>query len=210
MRYSTRFVAAAALSAALTLLTGCEDRPAAGSGAEIVDGKASGGSGNHEAPAVDPGQAEDGEAAPGTRDNPLEPGTKIKVGDWTVAVTDVTLDATDRVLKENEFNEPPAKGRQLVMFTVQATYEGNDSGTAIVDFRWAIVGGKGNTFGTGAEDYCGVIPKPLDETGETFPGGTVTGNVCISVPTEQLDGATILVEPTFSLREGRTFYALKE
>lgn len=61
---------------------------------------------------------------------------------------------------------------------------------------------EGNSFGGASmDDDCGVIPSPLDDTGETFPSGKVRGNVCYSVPTNQLDGATIRVEETFSFED---------
>lgn len=37
-------------------------------------------------------------------------------------------------------------------------------------------------------DYCGVMPDSLDDTGETFPGGSVSGNVCVSVESDQVEG----------------------
>lgn len=198
MLYMTRLVACAA---ALVLLAGCDTGPASGSGATVVD---------DDQPADNGAQPSNGDAALGTRDNPLDLGTSIDMGDWTLAVTDVKLDATDAVLKENEFNDPPADDRQFVMFTVKATYAGEDSGTAWTDFSWAIVGNEGNTFGSASmSDYCGVIPNPLDETGETFPGGNVSGNVCISAASDQLDGATIRIEESLSFEDTRAFYALR-
>ena len=148
------------------------------------------------------------EEALGTRDNPLPVGTRIEMGDWTLAVTEVTLDAAEQVMAENQFNDPPVEGRQFVLFSVGATYEGEDSGMAFVDFSWAVVGSAGNTFGTAMEDYCGVIPDSLDGTGETYPGGNVSGNVCVSVASDQVDGATIRIEETFSFDDTRAFYAL--
>ena len=148
------------------------------------------------------------EEALGTRDNPLPVGTRIEMGDWTLAVTEVTLDATEQVMAENEFNDPPVEGRQFVLFEVDAAYGGEESGTAWLDFSWAIVGSAGNTFGTAMEDYCGVIPDSLDNTGETYPGGNVSGNVCVSVASDQVDGATIRIEETFSFDDTRAFYAL--
>jgi hypothetical protein len=156
---------------------------------------------------ADEGSSDD-DAGLGTRDDPLEIGTRIEMGDWTLAVTDVELDATEAVMDEFEFNDPPVDGRQFVMLSVDATYEGDDSGEAWIDFSWAIVGGAGNTFGTGMDDYCGLIPDPLDDTGETFPGGEISGNVCISVASDQLEGATIRVEELMSFDDTRAFYAL--
>lgn len=220
-----------AVSAAL-LAAGCASGPADGSGASVVedtDGDATevedtDDAGSEDAdteeavreteggdePAVEEEEsaADADEVALGTRDNPLEVGTRIEMGDWTLTVTEVTLDATEQVMSENEFNDPPVEGRQFVLFTVDATYEGEESGTAWLDFSWAIVGSAGNTFGTAMDDYCGVIPNPLDDTGETFPGGNVAGNVCVSVDSEQVDGATIRIEESLSFDDTRAFYAL--
>ena len=123
-------------------------------------------------------------------------------------MTEVTLDATEQVMAKNEFNDPPVEGRQFVLFTVDATYEGEESGTAWLDFSWAIVGAAGNTFGTAMDDYCGVIPNSLDDTGETYPGGNVSGNVCVSAESSQVEGATIRIEEALSFDDTRAFYAL--
>jgi hypothetical protein len=229
----TRNTILTALATAL-LTAACGGVPASGSGATVVnddttaeaDGEvdqdvdeATDGvdDGAEEQPASDHEDDEDAgtaggpsgdEAALGTRDNPLAIGTRIEMGDWSLAVTDVELDATEAVMAENEFNGPPADGRQFVMFSVDATYEGDDSGTAWLDFSWAIAGAGGNTFGGGMDDYCGVIPDPLNDTGETFPGGEVSGNVCISVDADQIEGATIRVEEALSFDDTRAFYAL--
>lgn len=226
-------VRAMAGGAVLAMLLGaCGETPAGGSGAAIVDEPESGAAddveeaADAEDPADDavdeagdevideaveedePAAEEAADSALGTRDNPLDIGTRIEMGDWTVAVTEVVLDAEDAVMGENQFNDPPADGRQFVMFTVDATYEGDESGQAWLDFDWAIVGSAGNTFGSSMDDYCGVIPNSLDDTGETFPGGNVTGNVCVSVDSAQIDGATIRLEELFSFEDTRAFYAV--
>ena len=226
MRFDTGISAAAAMC---VLLVACGSGPAAGSGASVIDdtdddtteakdtdedgdNAVADGEADPE-PAEDEAAEEEPEAeesaALGTRDNPLAVGTTIEMGDWTLSVTEVSLDATDAVMGENEFNDPPVDGRQFVMFNVDATYVGAESGTAWLDFGWGIVGSAGNTFGGGSmDDYCGVIPSPLDDTGETFPDGTVSGNVCISADTDQLDGATIRIEESFSFDDTRAFFAL--
>lgn len=206
----------AAASAAL-MLAAC-DAPADGSGASVVEegetvADEAPAEEEAEAPEAPAEEADDEEAAGddealGTRDNPLDVGTRIEMGDWTLAVTEVTVDATELVMDENEFNDPPAEGRQFVMFSVDATYEGDDSGTAWLDFSWAIVGSGGNTFGTEMDDYCGSIPDSLDNTGETYPDGSVSGNVCVSVESDQIEGATIRIEEAMSFEDTRAFYAL--
>jgi hypothetical protein len=89
------------------------------------------------------------------------------------------------------------------------TYTGDESGDPWLDLSINFNGSGGNTFGSSMDDYCGVIPNPLDGHGEMFPGATATGNVCASVPADQLDdGASWLIEDTWSVQSDRTFVAI--
>lgn len=146
--------------------------------------------------------------ADGSREAPYAVGDEFTLGDWTVTIVDADVDATDAIMSENEFNDPPADGRQFVMFGVEATYNGEDTGTAWLDLGFQILGSEGNTFGTGMEDMCGVIPDDLMNEGEAFPGATVSGNSCVSVPSEQIDGALLIAEPSFSFDDERVFVSL--
>jgi hypothetical protein len=136
----------------------------------------------------------DPSAPTGTRDNPYALGSQFELGDWAVTVDAVDLDAWPEIQAENQFNAPPAAGRQFVMFHVTTTYAGTDTANAGFDLNWAVVGSLGNTFGGSMDDYCGVIPEDLDNAGELFAGATAEGNVCVSVDAAQIDGATIQVE----------------
>ena len=202
-----RMTIALALSA--LVIAGCDAGPADGAGGTLVDPDAPA-----ETPAPAPDDAptpdESGDAAEtsaeGTRTNPAAIGATARIGDWEVTITDVDLDATEVVLEENQFNDGPADGRSFVLWSIEATYNGDDSGTAWIDLNWKVVGAAGNSFGSGMDDSCGVVPDDLFSKGETFPGGVVTGNVCVSAETDQLDGGTILVEELFG--GSRTFFAL--
>ena len=213
------------LVASAALLAGCggANAPAAGSGANVVENDTTeeatpeapeedAAAETTDGPAVEETATEDATedaTEMGTRENPLPLGTVITMGDWEVTVTDVMLNANDAVAAENEFNEPPVDGRQFVMFGVDATYKGTESGNPWLDFSWGIVGSGGNTFsGGGTDDYCGVIPDDLMEEGEAFPDASVTGNICYSVPSDQVEGSTIRVEDTFSFtNESRACFA---
>lgn len=141
----------------------------------------------------------------GTRDNPAPLGSVARVGDWEVSVVKVNTDAAKIVADENSFNEPPASGFNYVLWEIDATYVGEESGNLWIDTSWKIVGSDGNSF----SDSCGVIPDDITNAGETFSGASVSGNDCKAVEAAQLEGATILVEASFSLDDDRTFFALK-
>ena len=185
------------------VLSGCDAGPAEGAGGTIVEPGSS--TGSTSAPSGDAAPAP-AENAVGTRSNPAPLGAVAKIGDWEVKIVDVNKDAADIVAAENMFNDAPAEGRSFVIWSIEATYTGSESGTAWIDLSWKLVGSAGNSFGGGFDDSCGVIPDDLFEKGETFAGGVVSGNVCVSAETAQLDGGTILVEELFG--GSRTFFAI--
>lgn len=161
--------------------------------------------------AAEPADSAAGQAdGAGTREDPLGAGEEFQVGDYTVVINEIQLDAADAVMEENQFNEPPAEGRQFVLVNLDAVYEGDETGNAFWDLAWMVLGSGGNTYGGGGamEDSCGTIPSDLIEGGEQFPDSTVTGNICVSVPTDQLDGAQLIIEPLLSLDGERVFVAL--
>jgi len=144
----------------------------------------------------------------GTKDNPVPLGVPAKVGDWEMTVTTVNPDAGTAVAAENEFNEAPAEGRTFVLIGLKGNFSGadSDSGSVFGDLSYKVLGSGGNTY----SDTCGVIPNDITDSGETFTGASVEGNLCFSVDTAQIDGATLILEEAFSLSEdSRMFFALK-
>lgn len=180
-----------------------DDEEPADEGAPAEDAQADG-----EAHEDDPGEDEAGNGQEGTRDNPYAAGTAIELGDYTVTLGETTTDAWEQIQAENQFNDPPADGRQFVMVPVTAAYNGDDTGWATMDLSIAFVGSGGNTFNFGSDDYCGVIPDSLNDQGEMYAGGTVEGNVCVSVEADQIDGGAWRVEETWSFSGEHAFIDL--
>lgn len=196
------------LSAALAM-AGCSGVDPDGTGADIVAQRnnatdpgsgAGGGAGNDDA----------GGDKPGTRQRPVPAGTVVNIGDWQVSLGPTSLDATAQVAAENQFNDPPAAGRQFVLVPVNVAYTGTGSGTPWLELSIRFYGSGGNTFGaSGAqEDYCGVVPSSITDVSEMFPGAKASGNACVSVPGDQVQGGSWIVEESFSLDDNRVFFAL--
>ncbi len=113
---------------------------------------------------------------PGSRENPLPIGQTASNEEWTVALGQ-PAESGSLVAAENQFNEPPASGMEFWMVPVRATYTGTETGNP-----WEVsvkfVGSDNRTY----SDSCGVIPSPLTDVGELYPGGVAEGNVCVAVP----------------------------
>lgn len=141
-------------------------------------------------------------AADGTSpDSPLPAGTEVEVGDWTITVSDVELDATEAVLAENEFNEEPADGNQFAMYAVEGTYNGDETGTLWLDLTIGVFAG-----GTYYDDCPNVIPDDLIDSSEVANGADASGNECAEIPSADADGALIYIEDIWSIDDDNRVY----
>jgi hypothetical protein len=152
-----------------------------------------------EEPATGPGSS---------RDEPAPIGTSVRVAGWDVTVTDVEPDATRRVLEESEFNDPPPAGQQFFLVTISATYNGDEESSAFFfDVTLKALGPSNVAYDYEAD--CGLIPDELPDTRDVFQGGTISGNVCWSVRSEDAAELLMYAEPSFSFREsGRRWWSL--
>ncbi|GGK65299.1 hypothetical protein [Nocardia camponoti] len=147
----------------------------------------------------------------GSKDKPVPLGDTFAVGKaWKVSIVSVNPNATATVLAENQFNDPPKAGNQFVIINTTAQYVGDDTASPWLDLDYKFLGSKGNTYST-YDDSCGVIPEPLDDVSELYPDATATGNVCFSVPTDQIGGGKIVVEDdTTFTSSAKAFFATKK
>ncbi|MGD0954482.1 MAG: hypothetical protein ABR985_19180 [Methanotrichaceae archaeon] len=145
--------------------------------------------------------------ATGTRDDPEPIGTAVNLGDgWIIQVLNVYPDATNMVLKENQFNKAPKPGDQFFLATVQAKYVGEGSSTfSSYDLR--AVGPSSVGYST-FQNSAGVIPDPLPSS-EVFTGGMVTGNVGWEISSSDANGLVMYDTPLFGGNPpGRMYMAL--
>lgn len=139
----------------------------------------------------------------GTRRNPLPYGetAALSIGEsnpaWIFRVVEFIPDGTSAVMAENQFNDPPADGRQFAIVRLEATYEGLQEPARLTsDVSFVAVDGSNLTYDF--DDTCGVIPDELDQYGQVYAGGVVVGNLCWSVATEHIDSLLLGISPSFS------------
>jgi Divergent InlB B-repeat domain len=124
-----------------------------------------------------------------SRANPVPLGATVTVTSldekWAVRITSTQPDATAAVLAENQFNDPPAAGKQFFIATLAVTYlSGTKPDSVSADFSLRSVG-PSNVVYTTFGNSCGVIPDDIDSKGQLLPGGSKTGNVCWEVPSSE-------------------------
>lgn len=147
-----------------------------------------------------------------SRTNPVPMGETASIDGWDITVVDTIQDATNIVRDENQFNEPPQEGRQYFIATIEATFTGEgtdeDSSQFWLDVTTNVVDNNSVTY-SAMDDYCGVIPNSLEDVSEVFEGGTITGNLCWPVDSEQVGSLVMFAEPLFSFSGDRTWFALQ-
>lgn len=142
----------------------------------------------------------------GTRENPYPIGSTIENDDWRVVVNSVTPNATDAVLSENEFNEPPADGSQYMLVNYSATYLGDNADgemPAFVTVEYVTADGTTvNSF-----DNVIVAPEAIDTTSTLYTDGTATGNAVFEVTADTADQGVLAITP--GMLGDKVFVAVK-
>jgi hypothetical protein len=147
-------------------------------------------------------------AAIGTREDPIPMGTTVDLGDgWQIAMISVIPDATNAVLKENQFNDPPKPGNQFFLARVRAKYTGQGSDTFGGSYRLRAVGPSSVGYST-FENSPGVIPDPLPDS-EVFSGGVIEGNIGWEIKSSDASSLVMYDNPvSFGGNKDRVYLAL--
>ncbi|WP_146068505.1 MULTISPECIES: hypothetical protein [unclassified Arthrobacter] len=151
------------------------------------------------APAVPPPAAPSSAATPGSA--PAVPNTEVlplgadaEVGEYTVTVSSVQLDATDAILGFNRFNDPPEG--QYVLITLDVVYTGTEEGNPWIDLTTKFVGSDSRQYG---ESTCmASLDLPAFDVPTLENGGTGQFEVCMDVPAAAIPGKRVLVEDNTS------------
>lgn len=136
-------------------------------------------------------------AKAGTRDNPHPLGTELRSEEGLVVIVDsVRFDAWPEIQAVNSFNEPAPEGFTYVLMTFTIRNETEEP----VESSWALdIGliGSANRMYSPGNAYCDpVIPNPLYDGGELYPGGSYQGNDCLQVPTAEVEDGSLVLAVT--------------
>lgn len=132
-------------------------------------------------------------------------GEAATVGDYSVNVSTVNLDAGKAIAKVNEFNEK-AKG-QYVLVDISVVYNGDDEGDAWLDLNPELVGSDASIYDTST---AMVVPaKPATDAPTLSKGGKASYQVVVDVPAEAVADAKIRMTETMSFNDESVLWATK-
>lgn len=130
-------------------------------------------------------------------------GNSAEIGEYTVTVTGVNLNANEQVLAENQFNEPPAG--QYVLVDMAVVYNGAEEGDPWIDLSTEFAGSDARQYST--TTCSAVLPNPAHEVPSLTNGGAGDYSVCFDVPAEAVNDAKVLVKTSFSFKDDRVYWA---
>lgn len=136
-------------------------------------------------------------------------GEVVTIGGWEIRVLSFNPDAENLIVTGDSFNDPPEHGDVYVLVELEATYVGEDSSTFWADISLSALGQSNVAYGS-FDASCGFIDGDIDDAGETFTGGTISGINCWSVLEDDADPLVMIVEDLLSFDEGRQVMALTE
>ena len=123
----------------------------------------------------------------GTKDAPYAIGETFTIDDGTAGTLDVTIgevnwDATDSVMKANEFNEEPGEDETYILVPVTMTYHGDETAEPGFAITVDYVAETGNSF----RDEGAVTSKSWIDVNTLHDGGTAEWELGIIVPKDQV------------------------
>ncbi|MGN6033458.1 MAG: cupredoxin domain-containing protein [Thermomicrobiales bacterium] len=129
------------------------------------------------------------------------------VGDFEVTVLSVIPNANDTVMAVNQFNEPPADGKQFFMARVSVKYVGQTTGNPAFELNYQAVGDANASY-TIFNDQCGVYDEPAYNVPELFPEGTAEFNLCWQIDSQDAGSLAMYIESNLKYNEPATWFSL--
>ena len=142
-----------------------------------------------------PGGADSGIDNGHIRSMERQVGDAAALENWEVTVVSVDPDAEAEILSQSDWAEPALAHQRYVMFRVDATHiGGHRRGYIYHDIEWGIVGSRGSLF----TEWCSDFPDRLVDHDQDSGNFEVSGNLCIVVDLDEVEGATIYIEDPYA------------
>lgn len=141
--------------------------------------------------------------------SPAVLGSNYTWDDLLIEIVAVNKDAWPLVQANNQFNDPPAAGRRMLLITVKITSVGDPEAEPIriTQSNFKVVGDRHVVYNTyGEETHCGVVPDALN--GVVAHEHSMTGAVCVQVPEDE--GNFILVYDRYTGGDPAIYIPLPE
>lgn len=126
----------------------------------------------------------------------------------TIIVESVTENANQIIKRHDAWTEPPPNGHQFLLVNVKVVNNGNEPIDIYTVSQLSLVGKSNVSYDTWND--CWTFPNEFDTSRTLFPAGSLTGNICFTVKSSDVDSLVMFLEIQ-SLLGGNEFvyWALK-
>ena len=138
---------------------------------------------------------------PGTKDVPFPLGTtgRIETSEhelWDITVLETNPAAAVVILDYYESNYPPRDEFTYFMIRLKVTYRGGLASTFDELHKLRVASAEGGQSYTLRNDYCGVgaVPKRLPTEIVLAEPGTIEGNICFNVTSDDAETLVLIVQ----------------
>ena len=132
-----------------------------------------------------------------SRSQPMPKGKPIEFTDGTaITVKSVTQNANQIIKRHDAWTEPPPSGHQFLLVNIEVSNQGDEPIDIYMVNELSLVGKSNVSYDQGFE--CWTFPNELDTSKTLFPGGSLSGNVCFTVKSSDVD-ALVMYYETFNL-----------
>ncbi len=144
-----------------------------------------------------------------SRNQPMPIGKPMEFTDGTTIIVESVTENANQIIKRHDaWTEPPPNGHQFLLVNVKVVNNGNEPIDIYTVSQLSLVGKSNVSYDTWND--CWTFPNEFDTSRTLFPAGSLTGNICFTVKSSDVDSLVMFLEIQ-SLLGGNEFvyWALK-
>ena len=129
------------------------------------------------------------------RSQPMPAGKPIEFANGTtISVESVTQNANQIIKRHDAWTDPPPSGHQFLLVEVKVANQGNEPIDIYIVSQLSLVG-KSNVSYDKWSGECWTFPNEIDTNRTIFPGGSLSGNICFTVKSSDIDSLVMYLGP---------------
>ena len=142
-----------------------------------------------------------------SRNQPMPVGMPMDFGSGiSVTVESVTENANQIIKRHDALTAPPPREHQFLLVTLEVANVGDEPIDIYMVNELSLVGNSNVSYDGGLSDECWTFPNELDTSRTLFPTGSLSGNICFTVKSSDVDDLVMYYESTSFLGDDEFVY----
>ena len=132
-----------------------------------------------------------------SRNQPMPKGKPIEFTDGTAIIIESVTDNANQTIKRHDgLTKPPPSGHQFLLVKIKVSNQGDEPIDIYMVNELSLVGKSNVSYGQGLE--CWTFPNEIDTSRTLFPDGSLSGNICFTVKSSDVD-SLVMYYDTFNI-----------